>query len=92
MALIIAPGATLVTNACGGATATAQARPETGAPDYRNYLECGNANSPADTAFVSSASGDPFNDQMLAVLPADIMPALEAAIAETRPSPRRDSR
>jgi hypothetical protein len=82
VALIIAPGATLATQACGGATATAQARPATGAPDFRNYLECGNANSPADNAFVASAPGSPFNDQMLAVLPSDVMPALEAAIAE----------
>jgi hypothetical protein len=82
VALVIAPGATLVTEACGGASATTQARPATGAPDYRNYLECGNANSPADASFVASAPGSRFNDQVLAVLPADLMPALEAAIAE----------
>ncbi|MGE3179742.1 MAG: hypothetical protein AB7O32_19875 [Vicinamibacterales bacterium] len=82
VALIIAPGAALIAQACGGAAATAQARPVAGAPDYRNYLECGNADSPADTTFVASAPGSPFNDQVLAVLPADVMPALEAAIAE----------
>jgi hypothetical protein len=82
VALIIAPGATLLTQACGGATATTQARPATGAPDYRNYLECGNANSPADSTFFASAPGSPFNDQVLAVLPSDVMPALEAAITE----------
>jgi hypothetical protein len=82
VALIIAPGAALTTEACGGASARSQARPVAGPPDLRDYFECGNANSPVDTAFVGSAPGNTFNDQVLAVRVSDLMPALEAAVQQ----------
>jgi hypothetical protein len=47
----------------------------------RNYLECENANSPADTSFVGNRPGQTFNDQVLRISSADLMPALEAAVA-----------
>ena len=82
VALIIAPGATLSTQACGGAAARAQSRPVAGPPDLRDYLECTNATFPADAAFASSAAGNPFNDQVLAIRTGDLVPALEAAIQQ----------
>jgi hypothetical protein len=78
VALVIAPGAALSVQAGGGCTAQTQERPVAGPPDVRDYLECGN-----DTAgFVTSAAGQTFNDQVLRVAAADVIPALEAAIAD----------
>lgn len=75
VALIIAPGPAI---AVGGACAAwAQTRPAAGAPDLRNYLECGNTTG----NFVTSSPGNTFNDQVLRVTTAHVMPALEAAIA-----------
>jgi hypothetical protein len=81
VALIIAPGPAIVAQAGTGCTAWTQSRPTTGAPDFRNYLECENADSPADASFVSSRPGQSFNDQVLRVTAADVIPALEAATA-----------
>jgi hypothetical protein len=81
VALIIAPGPVLAAQAGTGCTAWVQSRPASGAPDLRNYLECENATSPADATFVSSRAGQSFNDQILRVAAADVIPALEAAIA-----------
>jgi hypothetical protein len=82
VALIIAPGPAVAAQASAGCAAWVQNRPATGAPDVRNYLECDNA-TPADASFVSSApNNNGFNDQVLRVTAADVMPALEAAIAE----------
>ena len=82
VALIIAPGPAITAQAGTGCTAWAQSRPTSGAPDFRNYLECENANTPADASFVSNRAGQTFNDQVLRVTVADVLPALEAAIAE----------
>ena len=78
VALVIAPGAVLSVQAGGGCTAWAQTRPVAGPPDLRNYLECGNAAA----SFVTSAAGQTLNDQVLRVGAADLIPALEAAIAD----------
>lgn len=78
VALIIAPGPAIVVQAGGGCAAWAQNRPAAGAPDLRNYLECGNATG----NFVTSAPGNTFNDQLLRVTTAHVLPALEAAIAD----------
>jgi hypothetical protein len=78
VALIIAPGPAVVVPAAAGCTAWSQARPASGAPDKRNYVECGNATN----SFVSSSANASFNDQILRVTVADVMPALEAAIQE----------
>ena len=82
VALIIAPGPVLNAQACGGAAAWVQSRPAAGPPDLRNYLECQNAKSPADTVFVTNSPGNAFNDQVLRVTAADLLPGLEAAIAD----------
>lgn len=76
VALIIAPGPATVVG--GGCAAWSQSRSTAGAPDLRNYLECGNETG----SFVSSSPGNTFNDQVLRVKVEDVMPALEAAIAD----------
>lgn len=82
VALIIAPGPALNVQVGGGCTAWVQSRPTAGPPDLRNYLECANAASPPTTTFVSSAAGATFNDQVLRVTAAELIPPLEAAIAD----------
>lgn len=82
VALIIAPGRAVAVQASAGCTAWVQSRAIAGTPDLRNYLECENATSPADVSFVTRSAGGTFNDQVLRVSAADIMPALEAAIAD----------
>ena len=82
VAVIIAPGPAISAQAGTGCTAWVQSRSTSGAPDFRNYLECENAASPANSSFVTSRAGQTFNDQVLPVTVGDVMPALEAAIAE----------
>jgi hypothetical protein len=81
VALIIAPGAPLSVAAASGCAAWTQVRPPTGTPNVRNYLECENASSPADLAFVTRGPAGSFNDQVLQVTVADLLPAVEAAVA-----------
>jgi len=81
VALIIAPGRAFNVPAAAGCTAWNQVRPASGAPDWRNYLECENATNPADTTFVTTGPSGSFNDQVLRITVADVMPAIEAAIA-----------
>ena len=81
VALIVAPGPALIAQAGTGCTAWTQSRPVSGPPDLRNYLECENATSPADATFVASRAGQTFNDQVLPVMAADVIPALAAAVA-----------
>ena len=81
IALIIAPGLPFSVPAATGCTAYSQARAQTSgvAPDVRNYLECDNANG--DASFVTTGPSGSFNDQVLKVTVGDLMPGLEAAIA-----------
>jgi hypothetical protein len=51
-------------------------------PNVRDYLECENATSPADASFVSQGPAGSFNDQVVRVTAADVLPAIEAAIAQ----------
>jgi hypothetical protein len=81
IALIIAPGAAFAAPAATGCAAWNQVRPSTGTPDWRNYLECENATSPANGAFVSTGPSGSFNDQVLAVTAAEVLGGIEAAIA-----------
>lgn len=83
VALIIAPGPAFASAAApaSGCTAWSQARSPAGAPDLRNYLECENASSPANATFVTTGPGDSFNDQVMVITAADVLPAIEAAIA-----------
>jgi hypothetical protein len=81
VALIIAPGPAISVAAAAGCTAWTQVRPTTGTPDWRNYLECENATSPPDAIFVTTGPSSSFNDQVMRVTKANIMPGIEAAIA-----------
>jgi hypothetical protein len=83
VALIIAPGPAfaVATNVAAGCTARAQVRPSAGPLDARNYLECENASVPADAVFVTRGPAGSFNDQAIAVSAAELLPAIEAAIA-----------
>lgn len=82
IALIIAPGLPFSVPAATGCTAYSQARAQTSgvAPDVRNYLECDNANG--DSSFVTTGPSGSFNDQVLKVTVGDLMPGLEAAVAD----------
>jgi hypothetical protein len=82
VALIIAPGPAFNVQAATGCNAINQTRPAAGTPDWRNYLECDNATYPTpDATFVTAGPSASFNDQVIRITVADIMPALEAAIA-----------
>lgn len=81
VALIIAPGPAFSVPAAPGCAAKNQIRPTTGTPDLTNYLECENATSPADANFVTTGPSGSFNDHVLRVTAADVLPAIEAAIA-----------
>jgi len=81
VALIVAPGPALNVQASAGCTARSQARNAL-APDFRDYLECENATSPADAVFVTNGPAGSFNDQVLALTTRDLLPGLEAAITK----------
>lgn len=81
VAVIIAPGVPLNIPASANCVARNQARSvPSPAIDFRDYLDCHNA-TPADLIFASSDPVGPFNDQVLAVTTAEVMPVIEAAIA-----------
>ncbi|MFY9315083.1 MAG: hypothetical protein WAO95_05935 [Burkholderiales bacterium] len=82
VALIIAPGPTMNTVAAAGCTAVNQVRPVTGPPNLANWLECENATSPADANFVTTGPSRSFNDQVIKITAAEVLPAIEAAIAD----------
>jgi hypothetical protein len=82
VALIIAPGPPISVAAAPGCAAWRQVRPARGPVDVRNYLECQNALEPSDSMFVTAGPPASFNDQAVLVTVADLMPALEAAIAK----------
>jgi hypothetical protein len=81
IALIIAPGAALNVPTSTGCTAWSQARITTGTPDWRNYLECENATSPADVTFVTTGPSGAFNDQVITLTAAEMLPMIEASVA-----------
>jgi hypothetical protein len=81
VALIIAPGATMTAQAAAGCAAWSQVRPAAGTPDWRNYLECENATNPADATFVTSGPSGSFNDQVVTISAAEVLPLIEAAVA-----------
>jgi hypothetical protein len=80
IALIIAPGRAMNVQAAPGCTARNQARAAP-APTMNpaDYVECFNAATPAFSTVGPAAS---FNDQVLAVTTADLIPELEAAIQQ----------
>ena len=82
VALIISPGRPLQVAVSAGCVARIQTR-TTPSPaiDFRDYLECENATAPANIAFQSNGPADSFNDQVLSVTGAEILPGIEAAVA-----------
>lgn len=81
IALIVAPGRPLAVQASGNCTARTQRR-SASPPDPRDYLECQNATVPADATFATSGPSGSFNDQVLPVTTADVLPQLEAVIVK----------
>ena len=79
VALIIAPGPALSVSSGVGCAPRTQSR-GTSPPDVRDYLECDNATLPADASFASAGPLGSFNDQVLPVTTADLLPGIEAAI------------
>ncbi|HKI64828.1 MAG TPA: hypothetical protein VKA16_09425 [Burkholderiales bacterium] len=79
VALIIAPGPAFAAQASGPCAAKSQTRPTSGTPDPSNYLECQNA---VGSTFVTTGPSVSFNDQVLRVTAADVIPGIEAAIAD----------
>jgi len=80
VALIIAPGRAMTVQAAAGCTARTQARAAP-APtiDAADYIECFSAATPAFSTVGPTTS---FNDQVLTVTTADLIPPLEAAIQQ----------
>jgi hypothetical protein len=80
VALIVAPGPAMQEQASAGCTARNQSRAAPGSTrDPLDYLECYDA---ASLTFASSGPSTSFNDQVVVVTVADLMPAIEAAIAD----------
>jgi hypothetical protein len=79
--LIVAPGRPLNIAAGGGCVARNQARVRTAnvAWDVRDFLDC--TNSDGDGAFATNGPSGSFNDQVLAVTSGELMPVVEAAVA-----------
>jgi len=80
VALIIAPGPAFSVQAATGCAARVQSRNAL-PPNVRDYLECENATSPADVNFTSKGPAASFNDQVVRITAADVLPAIEAAIS-----------
>ena len=80
VALLIAPGPAFSVPAAPGCAARMQSRSAL-PPNVRDYLECENASSPADVNFASRGPAGSFNDHVVRVTAADLLPAIEAAIA-----------
>lgn len=80
VAVIIAPDVAMNVQASPGCSAQNQAR-SAPAPGINpvNYVEC--FNSATLTSFATSGPASSFNDQVLKVTVADLLPAIEAAIA-----------
>ena len=87
IALIIAPGRPLQVPASADCQPRDQRRRSKDVagnplpPDARDFLECQNAKVPADERFATSGPSDRFNDQVVIVGAADLVPGIEAAIA-----------
>ena len=80
VALIIAPGPAMQVQASAGCTARNQAR-QAPAPTMNplDYLECYNT---ATSTFVTAAPGTSFNDQVLRITAAEVLPLIEGAVAD----------
>jgi hypothetical protein len=80
VALIIAPGPAMNVPASANCAARNQTRSVPASTiNALDYLECYDA---ANGVFSTTGSSSSFNDQVLAVTAADVMPAIEAAVAK----------
>ncbi len=78
VALIIAPGPVMNVQAAAGCAARVQSRAAT-PPNALDYIECFDT---ATSSFTTSGPSGSFNDQVVRITVADVMPEIEAAIAE----------
>lgn len=78
VALIVAPGPAMNVQASTGCTARSQSRGAS-PPNALDYLECYDT---ATASFATTGATTSFNDAVLKVTTADVLPALEAAIAQ----------
>jgi hypothetical protein len=80
VALIIAPGPAIQVQASPGCAERTQTRsPPSPTINPLNYLECYNL---AAGAFATVGPASSFNDQVITITAADVLPAIEAAIAQ----------
>jgi hypothetical protein len=79
VALIIAPGGPVVT--AGSAACPAHTQQRGATPHHCEYLESVLDANPTAPGFVTTGAAGAFNDQVLKITAADLIPALEAAIA-----------
>jgi hypothetical protein len=80
VALIIAPGPAMNIQASAGCTARNQARQAPASTmDPLDYLECFNA---ATSTFATTAPSTSFNDQVVKITAAEVLPLIEAAVAD----------
>lgn len=77
VALILAPGSRTSVAASANCAARNQVRPSI---DPRDYFECQNA-IVGTTVFASNGPTASFNDQVLAITGAELLPAIESAVA-----------
>lgn len=78
VALIVAPGPVMNVQPSTGCTARSQSR-GTSPPNALDYLECYDAGT---ASFATTGASTSFNDAVLKITTADVLPALEAAIAK----------
>lgn len=79
VALIIAPGAAIDAQTATGCTARTQGRSTPSSSiNYADYLECYDATT---LQFTSNGGSSASNDQMMIITAAELMPAIEAAVA-----------
>jgi hypothetical protein len=82
IAIIIAPGPAITVPNSANCSSRTQQRTTEAPPDWRDYLECQNATNPADNTFATSGPSGSFNDQLITITTKDVIPVLEAAIAD----------
>lgn len=83
-ALVIAPNANQTSAGCASRSQSQKLNLPSTAPNVLDFLDCQNgttADNVFTTSVVDNSTNEVFNDQVVAITTADIMPALEGAIA-----------
>ena len=81
VALIIAPGPSMNVQSATGCTARVQSHGAS-PPDLRDYLECENADLPANELFASTGPSTSFNDQVVRITKAELFDVVEPVVAK----------